>query len=481
MPGSTHAHYNLATALAGNGLLEEAILAYRQALQLDPQNAAASNNLGNIYADQGSFDQALDTIREALRLNPDQPTFHSSLLFLMQFHPDNGPAVLRDELAAWSRRHAHPLRRFIRPHANDRSPDRPLRIGYVSPDFRDHVVGRNIWPLFQHHDPRQFQVFCFSEVTTPDAMTARFRSLAYDFQTTAGRSDEEVAELIRGSAIDVLVDLALHTANNRLPVLARKPAPVQVTFAGYPGSTGLDTIDYRLTDPYLDPPGQDDYSETSVRALDSFWCYDPQSEIVPVNELPALSIGHVTFGCLNTFRKVNVPLLKLWAQVLQAVPSSRLLMFAPVGSRQRLVEWMAMQGVATNRITFSNYLPRRDYLTLYHAIDIGLDTHPYNGHTTSLDSLFMGVPVISRVGDRVVGRAGYSQLMNLGLPELIAHSDDQFVQIATTLAADLPRLATLRQGLRARMQTSPLMDAAAFARNIEAAYRQMWREWCAKT
>jgi protein O-GlcNAc transferase len=295
---------------------------------------------------------------------------------------------------------------------------------------------------------------------------------------------EALAAQIRLDGIDILVDLALHTAKNRLPVFARKPAPVQVTFAGYPGSTGLDAIDYRLTDPYLDPPDSADetlYSEKSVRLPASFWCYDPLDASPPaVSSLPAPINGYVTFGCLNNFCKINDGVLKLWAQAMAGVPGSRLLLLADEGShRQRTHQFLESLGVSRDRVNFVAKRPRAQYLDLYHLIDIGLDTVPYNGHTTSLDSLFMGVPVVTLIGKTVVGRAGLSQLMNLGMPELIGRTAEQFVQIARDLATDLGRLAGLRAELRGRMQASPLMDGAAFARGIEAAYRQMWRQWCA--
>jgi predicted O-linked N-acetylglucosamine transferase (SPINDLY family) len=471
---------NLGNWLRELGRFDEAIPVLREAVRLAPGSSLARFNLALALQHGGELDEAIGALREALRLSPDEPSIHSDLIFLLQCHPEHCAQALREELAIWRRHHADPLRKYMQPHTNDRSPDRPLRIGYVSPDFRDHVVAWNILPLIEHHDPRQFSVFCFAELAAPDVVTDRFRSRATDFQIITGRSDQEVADLIRAGKIDILVDLALHTVSNRLLVFARKPAPVQVTFAGYPGSTGLDTIDYRLTDPHLDPPGQDDsiYSEASVRLPDSFWCYTPPAETHPVNDLPALSTGHVTFGCLNSYRKVNTSLLKLWARVLQAVPSARLTMLAPLGTPQLALELMAAQGIAAHRLSFQKMRPRHKYLELYHDIDIGLDTHPYNGHTTSLDSFFMGVPVITRVGDTVVGRAGVSQLMNLGLPELIAHNEEQFVEIAAALAADLPRLAALRRNLRPRMQASPLMDAPRFARNIENAYRGMWRRWC---
>jgi predicted O-linked N-acetylglucosamine transferase (SPINDLY family) len=279
------------------------------------------------------------------------------------------------------------------------------------------------------------------------------------------------------------VDLALHTQGNRLLIFARKPAPVQVTFAGYPGTTGLGAIDYRLTDPYLDPPGLNDawYAEESFRLPRSFWCFDPQSEEPAVGPLPALERGVVTFGCLNNFCKVNDGVLELWARVLRAVPGSRLELLAKAGShRQRTRDFLARQGIAGERIKFCATKPRAEYLAMYHQIDIGLDTLPYNGHSTSLDSYWMGVPVVTLVGTTVVGRAGLSQLTNLGLGELVAFTPDDFVRFAVDLAGDLPRLQALRAGLRERMRKSPLMDATGFTRGIEEAYRIVWRKWCAQ-
>ncbi len=302
------------------------------------------------------------------------------------------------------------------------------------------------------------------------------------WRNIVGLSDEQIAKQIREDRIDILVDLALHMGKNRLLVFARKPAPIQATFAGYPGSTGLETIDYRLTDPYLDPPGLNDqfYSEKSFRLPHTFWCYDPLGANVAVNALPAHSHGHITFGCLSNFCKVNDPVLKLWAQVLKAVDRSRMVILAPEGShRQRLLDLLQREEIAPDRIEFVTQRPRVPYLELYHRIDVGLDTLPYNGHSTSLDSFWMGVPVITLVGKTVVGRAGVSQLTNLGLTELIANTPQEYVRLAAELAGDLPRLAELRRTLRPRMQSSPLMDAAGFARDIEAAYRQMWRTWCA--
>jgi len=261
-------------------------------------------------------------------------------------------------------------------------------------------------------------------------------------------------------------------------VFARKPAPVQITWLAYPGTTGLEAMDYRLTDPYLDPPGADaDYVEKSIRLPHSFWCYDPLSEEPAVNPLPAASNGWVTFGCLNNFYKVNDALLKLWERVLGAVPASRMVILAKLDDYKRQV--LQKLTIDPSRIEFVPYRPRAKYLEAYHRVDIALDTYPCNGHTTSLDALWMGVPVVTLVGPTVLGRGGFSQLTNLGLEKLIAHDREQFVAIASQLARDLPRLDALRSGLRGRMKASPLMDAPRFARDIETVYRDVWRKWCA--
>jgi predicted O-linked N-acetylglucosamine transferase (SPINDLY family) len=285
--------------------------------------------------------------------------------------------------------------------------------------------------------------------------------------------------MIREDRVDILVDLSQHLAGNRLPIFARRPAPVQVSFAGYPASTGVEAIKYRISDRHLEANCEFRPAER-VFLLDTFWCYDPCGMEVNGNDLPALENRWVTFGCLNNFCKLNEPLLKLWARLLGSVQDSHLLLLTAAGShRQRTIELLEREGIQAQRVEFAEPRPRRDYLELYHRLDIALDPFPYNGHTTSLDALWMGVPVVSLAGQQAVARAGYSQLSNLDLRELVAFSEDDYVGIATELAQDLPRLAALRATLRLRMEASMLMDGPRFARGIEAAYRAMWRAWCA--
>jgi protein O-GlcNAc transferase len=479
-PDFAEAMVNLGIALRNQRQLEASIKSFRNAIALQPNHAIAHGNLAAALAEDGQFTRSVSEFAKALALNPDDATTHSNLIFLQMFLPEFDSTMIRQELARWNDRHAKPLQKLIQPHANDRTANRRLRIGYVSADFRDHVIGRNVLPLLSQHDRAQFEVFCYSNVSLADRLTVEFQKYADGWRDIRSCSNEEAAEVIRRDRIDILVDLSLHTSNHRLLVFALRPAPVQVTFAGYPGSTGLEAIDYRLTDPFLDPPdGVDEFRvEKPVRLPKSFWCYEPGIEL-PVNSLPADANSHVTFGCLNNFTKVNDGVVRLWSQVMRAVESSRMLLLCPEGAaRERLLALFEREKVDRRRIEFAANCPRPKYLELYHRIDVGLDTFPYNGHTTSLDSYWMGVPVVTLVGSRIVGRAGISQLSNLGLPELIARTADEYVRIATSLAADLPRLAAIRASLRQRMERSPLMDAAGFARGIEAAYREMWVAYC---
>ncbi len=385
------------------------------------------------------------------------------------------------ESRKWAERFEKPLAGEIKPYDNDRSPQRRLRIGYVSADLRWHPVGRLVAPLIAHHDPAQVEVFCYSDARAEDEQTAKIRRHAHAWRNSLQWSDVELAQEIRNDKIDLVVELALRTGGNRLLALARKPAPVQVTWLGYPGTTGMSTIDYRLTDPYLDPPGQDDenYSERSLRLPATYWCYEAPSDPA-TNPLPAESSGFITFGCLNNFCKITAATIQTWCRLLKQLPTSRLVLHAPLGNcRAEMRGTVAATGVDPQRLEFIDRLPMRQYLEQYHRIDIALDLFPFGGGTTSCDAVWMGVPLITLAGRTAVGRTGVSILMNLELPELIAHSQDEYIAIAARFAGDLPRLSHLRSGLRARMQQSPLMDARRFARDFEAALRQMWKSWIA--
>jgi predicted O-linked N-acetylglucosamine transferase (SPINDLY family) len=479
-PDFVEAHYNLGVLFNDRSQLDEAIASYQRVLALNPAYTDARNNLGNTLKERGEFTAALAAFRQALAATPDRPSVHSNLIFTLYFDPESTEPMIAEEQQRWNQRFSEPWKRRVPPHDNHRDPDRRLRIGYVSPDFWDHVVGRNLRPLFQYRDPRHFEVVCYSGVARPDELTAEFQRHADLWRSTTGVSNDALAEKIRADNIDILVDLSLHSSGNRLAVFTRQPAPVQVSFAGYPESTGVDAIGYRMSDRWLEAEMRQRQPAEQVFLLDSFWCYDPCGVEMKVNPLPAQSSGRITFGCLSNFNKVNEPVLRLWARVLKEVATARLVILCDEGShRQRTADFLAREGLAADRLEFLPRGPRREYLELYHRLDIALDPFPYNGHTTSLDALWMGVPVVSLAGERPLSRAGVSILNNLGLAELVAYLEDEYVSIANRLSHDLPHLAELRHSLRARMEASVLMDAPRFADNIESAYRAMWRQWCA--
>jgi predicted O-linked N-acetylglucosamine transferase (SPINDLY family) len=337
-------------------------------------------------------------------------------------------------------------------------------------------------PLLENHDHSALEIFCYSDVRSPDVLTEALRASSDVWRETWSLDDPQLADLIREDRIDVLVDLTLHMALNRLLVFARKPAPVQVTYLGYVSTTGLETMDYRLTDPYLDAPGRGDehYTERSIRLPETYWCYRPGIQTPDASPLPALAAGHITFGCLNNFCKATEPTLEAWCRLLHAVPNSRLILHSSQGShRERITSFLSERRLDPARVQLVAFLPGYKYFEQYQQIDIALDPFPYGGGTTTCDALWMGVPVVTFAGETGVSRGGLSLLSNLQLPELAAHTAEEYVRIAAELARDLNRLKTLRAELRQKMQQSPIMDAPRFARNVEAAYRQMWTNWCA--
>jgi protein O-GlcNAc transferase len=459
---------------------DQALDAFQIALSLKPDSVPTLIAQGNGLMRVGRADEALAVFQKASDIDPQNVTAASCRLFFLQFHPGfDAQAILREH-QLWNHRFAQPM--FS--HTNDPSPDRPLRVAYISPNLYRHCIAVFVAPLLANHDREHFKIYCYADVANPDGVTAQLRASADVWQSIAGMTDAKVAERIHADKIDILVDLVMHMGSSRPLAIARKPAPVQANWLAYPGTSGIPAVDYRLTDPFLDPSGADDrYTEKSVRLPDTYWCYDrrilrlgPEPEPGP---LPAARNGFITFGSLNNFWKINPPILALWSRVLTAVPQSRLRLVAPLGSaRQRTLQTLQSLGVDPARVDFVPIQTRQLYLAEFQQIDIGLDPLPYNGHTTSLDTMWMGVPVITRVGRTVVGRAGLSQLSNLKLTELVAHDDDQFVHIARHLAADLPRLTELRRTLRDRMLHSPLCDAPRFTRNMESAFRQMWQTWC---
>jgi predicted O-linked N-acetylglucosamine transferase (SPINDLY family) len=480
-PGLAVAWNNIGSAYRATGDIDNAIACYRHVLQLRPDYVAAHGNLGNALTDRGQLPEAVQSYRQALQLDPNQPELHSNLLYALHFCADVDAHAIYEEHRCWSRLHAEPLAPHIRPHDNNRSHMRRLRVGYVSPDFKWHPVGRFLLPFLAAHDRAAFEIYAYASQAVEDAVTAECRACSDVWRKVDNLSNDQLAQLIRQDKVDILVDLTMHMANNRMLAFALKPAPVQVTYLAYCGTTGLSAIDYRLTDPFLDPPGQDAgiYSEQSVRLPETYWCYRPVDNAPQVCPPPALGTGYVTFGCLNNFCKVTEATLQAWCKLLETMPNAQLLLHAHAGShRERVRETLIQRQVSPDRLTFVDYMPTLEYLRLHEQIDIALDPFPYAGGTTTCDALWMGVPVVSLAGHTAVGRGGLSILSNIGLGELVARDVEQYRRIALNLAGDLPRLSHLRSTLRDRLRGSPLMDAQRFARNVEAAYREMWQRWC---
>ena len=479
-PESPEARASLANILWQSGRFEEAIDACRVAIQLKPDFGKSHNILGNALKDSGQVQQAVAAYRKAVALCPDDAVAHSNLVYALHFHPDyDAPAIAR-EASIWNLQHAEPLKTSIQPHANDRDPDRRLRIGYVSPDFFRQAESFFTVPLLEAHDHEKYEIHCYASVLRPDDITDRLRRSANVWHDVVGLRDADLAEQIRRDQIDILVDLTMHMNRNRLLVFARKPAPLQFTWLAYPGGTGMPSIDCRITDAHMDPADRPDdaYAEESMRLADCWCCYNPLSQIEPAAPRRA---GPISFGSPNNPCKLNPPILQVWADLMKQVTDSRLLLLTASAEQQkRIGDLFEQAGVAPGRLTFVSRLSRVAYLRLYDQIDIALDTLPYNGITTTCDALWMGVPAISVCGKTAAGRAGLSILSTVGLPELAAQTPEQFIRIGIELASAAPRRAELRAMLRHRMSASALMDAKGFARKMEDAYRVAWRRWCAE-
>jgi protein O-GlcNAc transferase len=475
------AHEKLANALQASGEMDLAMQVLEHLVTQRPHDRPW-NTLGSILWKVGRTTDSLACFKCAADYAPNLYFPASNYLFVMQFASEDPAEILAAHLQ-WDDRFAAPFKKDFRPFTNERNPDRSLRIGYVSPDFRNHCQSLFTTALFPHHNREQFEIFCYSEVIDPDVTTERIKSYADVWRPVSKLSDNAIAEQIRADKIDVLVDLTMHMSNCRPMVFAQKPAPVQVCWLAYPGTSGLSAMDYRLTDPHLDPQGFDSrYMERSVRLPDTFWCYDANEDIevtgaLRVGELPALKNGFITFGCLNDFGKTNAATFQRWGRLMQIVPRSRLHLLAPRGQcRQGVLETLATVGINADRIEFIDRQRRSTYLAEYHRIDLCLDTFPYNGHTTSLDSFWMGVPVLTRIGPTVVGRAGLSQLTNLQLFGFAAETDEEFFRLGQRWAGELDGLSQIRASLRERMKASPLMNGQRFARHMEDAFRYMWKQ-----
>ena len=484
-PGYSEAYSNLGLTFASKGYLEEAIGCYKKALAIKPDFAKAFANLGAALGDQGKLEDSTACFRKAISLRPDYCGANSNYLFGLNYLPNISQKEIYEESVRWDIRHAKPLLPQSSSYKNSKKPNRRLRIGYVSGDFRKHSVAYFFKPLLRSHDRKKVEVFCYSNVLMPNEVTERLKSNADHWSSILGTNDKKAAKLIMDDCIDILVDLSGHTGDNRLLVFAYKPAPVQVTWLGYPNTTGMRSIDYRLTDDIADPAGEADKfsSEKLIRLPNGFLCYQPDQDTPEVSPVPGLEKGHITFGSFNNITKTTTDVVKLWAKILNRVQDAHLVLkgkqFADKSTQERYLNLFAADGISPGRVKLlPKLLKTEDHLNLYRKIDIGLDPFPYNGTTTTCEALWMGVPVVTLQGKRHSGRVGASIMHRVGLQELlVADSEKEYIEKATALAKDIKRLAELRISMRKRMLDSPLCDAKAFAQNVEEAYRAMWEKY----
>lgn len=517
-PRHAPSYNNLANLLRAQGQNEAAVAAYQAAIRAQPTYAEAYANLAIHWSEAGQSDAALAVCQSGLNAGANSPTLWGNLavalmsqgrgaeaisayqralslggdaqlgsnyLYALNFVGGQAPQAVFEQHRQWAQRFAEPLTALQLPHENDRTVERRLRVGYVSPHFRQHAVNFFVEPLLKAHDRQAVEVYAYSSLAHPDATTARLQSTVDHWRDVARATDAELAQQVRTDQIDILVDLSGHMGQHRLLAFARRPAPVQVTYLGYQNTTGMSAINYRLTDALADPPGLTDpfYTETLVRLPGTFFCYDPLGG-PPVGPLPARTARHITFGSFNNYAKVQPETIDTWLNLLARVPGSRLLVLADRGGfvEQHLHSQAAQRGVTPTRIEVCDKRPRQEYLSLIARADIALDTFPMNGHTTTCDSIWMGVPVVMLLGETYASRFGGSVLAGVGLEATcIAHSQDEYIAKASALASNLDALERLREHLRPRMVASPLMDAPGFARHLEHAYQQMWKAWCTST
>lgn len=470
---------NLGVVCFGLREYEAAIAHYQQALASNPDCAVCHYNIGNALKEQGKQSDAIASFEQALKLNPAFADARSNILFCMSYGQGSDAEQIFARHIEWAEHHAVP-HNAATIHNNSRDPLRTLRIGYVSADFREHPVGFFLQGVLQNHTAASCEIYCYSNATQEDLMTARLRQHVAYWRQISTLNDDAVADMIRTDGIDILVDLSGHTAGNRLQVFARKPAPVQVTWLGYCNTTGLASIDYLLADAGVIPPDSAQrFSEQVLRLPGSYLCYLAPDYAPEVVAPPSINNGYITFGCFNNLTKVTESMLALWTEILQRVPGARLILkskqLADPVLHQRYRDWFSAQGITSERIVLDGrFLDHAGLLAYYGELDIALDTHPYSGVTTTCEAMWMGVPVVTLAGDAFISRNSAALVANAGLSDLIADTPQHYVETAVALAADRTRLAQMRSVQRERFQASPLGNAPLFVKNLEAAYRGMW-------
>lgn len=484
-PDSYEFYNNLALLYNDMARYEEAYSCYENALRLNPNNPLLLSNAAATYKDLGFLDKAIELLKRAISITPDHGYLYSNLLFVMLYAASVKPEELASTSRIFGEKIVDPLL-IKKAHSNNKNTERKLRIGYVSPDFFKHAVHYFLEPLLILHDRTKFEIFAYSNTPKEDDVTERIKKEVDHWRDIRFLSDEKITSLIEADSIDILVDLTGHTGKNNLRIFAQKPAPIQITWLGYPATTGMKAIDYRITDIYAEPVGMTEHlnTETLWRLPQIFCCYQP-SENSPavIDHSPFEDNDYITFGCFNNFAKVTDDVMRTWSKIMAQVPKSQLLLeifgvdIAMV--RDQVQKRLEAAGIPLDRVILETRRRTNQYI-LYNRIDIALDPYPCNGGTTSMDTMWMGVPMITLAGRHFVSRMGVTILTNAGLPELIANSEDAYVKITVDLANDRERLKKMRHGLQEKVVASPLMDQKLFARNMEAAYREMWKIWCQK-
>ncbi|WP_043518967.1 methyltransferase domain-containing protein [Achromobacter arsenitoxydans] len=478
-PRNAEAHSALGDALNSEHRYYEARRAYETALTYDPGHRKSRVNLCKVLIDAGNIEAAEIAAREAVDAFPTSPAGYDNLLFAANYSPDKTAAEVFASYQECDRQLYLPLRNKWRPHTNSRDANRKLKVGYVSPDFRQHAANRFVEPLLEHADRKRFELYAYAELTNEDDVTRRLKPYFDHWVPTAKLDDSKLAERIRADGIDVLIDIAGHTKGNRLGAFARKPAPVSATWLGYVYTTGLSAIDYIATDAIMAPAGTEDFFSERPWHLRSNLVYRPHQGMGDVSELPALENGYVTFVTLTRAIRINHRTIRVWSEILRRLPSARLVVdsssYIDQRMRASLKARFAAAGIPAHRLHVDFRTPPWNVLR---ATDIALDCFPHNSGTTLVESLYMGIPYVTLAGRPGVGRIGSSLLAAAGCEDWIAHSEDEYIEKVIALASDLPRLAEIRRGLRQQVQESALMDEVGFTRDFETAIQRMFKNWC---
>jgi len=483
-PGYVQAHNNLGLARHAQGRLYDAEACYRAAIAAQPDFAAAHINLGSALQDLGRIEDAVASFRQALAFEPGSFPARGNLLFASNLLSDAHRGGIGDEARRYGALAASRARRFSDWQVS-REPQRRLRVGFVSADLRRHSVGyflQNVFCELARQAGERVALLAYSNHGEHDEVTRHLQGFCEGWADVQRLSDEQLAARIHADRIDILFDLSGHTGGNRLPMFAWKPAPIQATWLGYVATTGVTEIDYLLADPWTVPPGEEgQFTEQVWRLPEVMVCFTPPAFDLPVRALPALENGYVTFGCFNNLSKLNDEVIALWSRILLALPASRLFLntraLQDERTRDVLAKRFAAQGIGAERLILEGLPTRESSLNAYNRVDIALDPFPYPGGTTTVEALWMGVPVLTLAGHSLASRLGESYLQNTGMPQWIACDQEAYLALATRYAADLPALAALRNGLRARVTASPIYDASRFAQHFDEALRGMWHRW----